>query len=98
LTEGFIWTLNTYQAIEKSSKNYNTIVMGPWSHMNGLAKQIGNINFGIVSGFFQKNIEAFAALLKQRRKQIAKAYVLILDLKRKPMMFGLQQTSLFGTR
>jgi predicted acyl esterase len=24
--------LNTYQAIEKTSKNYNTIVMGPWSH------------------------------------------------------------------
>jgi predicted acyl esterase len=24
--------LNTYQTIEKTSKNYNTIVMGPWSH------------------------------------------------------------------
>jgi predicted acyl esterase len=41
--------LNTYQAIEKA-KNYNTIVMGPWSHgdwaRNGAKAVIGNINFG----------------------------------------------------
>jgi predicted acyl esterase len=53
--------LNTYQ--QKTSKNYNTIVMGPWSHgdwaRNGAKAVIGNINFGdSISGFFQKNIEA----------------------------------------
>ena len=55
--------LNTYSAIEKSSKNYNTIVMGPWSHgdwaRNSEKQIIGNINFGdSISGFYQKNIEA----------------------------------------
>ncbi len=55
--------LNTYQAIEKTSKNYNTIVMGPWSHgdwaRNSEKQIIGNIKFGdSISGFFQKNIEA----------------------------------------
>jgi predicted acyl esterase len=48
--------LNTYQTIEKTSKNYNTIV---WSHgdwaRNGAKAVIGNINFGdSISGFFQK--------------------------------------------
>jgi predicted acyl esterase len=48
--------LNTYQTIEKTSKNYNTIVMGPWSHgdwaRNGAKAVIGNINFGdSISGF-----------------------------------------------
>ena len=55
--------LNTYQTIEKRSKNYNTIVMGPWSHgdwaRNSEKQIIGNIKFGdSISGFFQKNIEA----------------------------------------
>ena len=55
--------LNTYQTIEKKSKNYNTIVMGPWSHgdwARNFEKQIiGNIKFGdSISGFFQKDIEA----------------------------------------
>jgi predicted acyl esterase len=53
--------LNTYQAIEKSSKNYNTIVMGPWSHgdwaRNNASAVIGNISLGIAFGFFQKNIK-----------------------------------------
>ena len=55
--------LNTYQTIEKKSKNYNTIVMGPWSHgdwaRNSEKQIIGNIKFGdSISGFFQKDIEA----------------------------------------
>lgn len=77
--------LNTYHAIEKSSKNYNTIVMGPWSHgdwAHNSAKQlIGNINFGdSISGFFQKNIEAqfFRHFLKENGKgdsKLPEAYV-----------------------
>jgi hypothetical protein len=77
--------LNTYHAIEKSSKNYNTIVMGPWSHgdwaRNGAKAVIGNINFGdSISGFFQKNIEAkfFRHFLKEDGKgenKLPEAYV-----------------------
>ncbi|WP_016989732.1 CocE/NonD family hydrolase [Flavobacterium sp. ACAM 123] len=77
--------LNTYQTIEKTSKNYNTIVMGPWSHgdwaRNGAKAVIGNINFGdSISGFFQKNIEArfFHHFLKDNGKgenQLPEAYV-----------------------
>jgi putative CocE/NonD family hydrolase len=77
--------LNTYQAIEKSSKNYNTIVMGPWSHgdwaRNSASAVIGNIKFGdSISGFFQKNIEAnfFHHFLKDNGKgenKLPEAYV-----------------------
>jgi putative CocE/NonD family hydrolase len=77
--------LNTYQTIEKTSKNYNTIVMGPWSHgdwaRNGAKAVIGNINFGdSISGFFQKNIEAtfFRRFLKDNGKsqnKLPEAYV-----------------------
>jgi putative CocE/NonD family hydrolase len=77
--------LKTYQAIEKSSKNYNTIVMGPWSHgdwaRNSASAVIGNIKFGdSISGFFQKNIEAnfFHHFLKDNGKgenKLPEAYV-----------------------
>jgi putative CocE/NonD family hydrolase len=77
--------LNTYSAIEKSSKNYNTIVMGPWSHgdwaRDSQKQVIGNINFGdSISGFYQKNIEAnfFRHFLKENGKGVNKlpeAYV-----------------------
>lgn len=77
--------LNTYQAIEKSSKNYNTIVMGPWSHgdwaRNSATATIGNIKFGdSVSAFYQKNIEAnfFRHFLKNNGKgenKLPEAYV-----------------------
>ena len=77
--------LNTYQTIEKTSKNYNTIVMGPWSHgdwaRNSAKAVIGNINFGdSISGFFQKNIEAnfFRYFLKDNGKgenKLPEAYV-----------------------
>ncbi|MGO4816851.1 CocE/NonD family hydrolase [Flavobacterium sp. W22_SRS_FP1] len=77
--------LNTYQAIEKSSKNYNTIVMGPWSHgdwaRNSASAVIGNIKFGdSISAFFQKNIEAnfFRHFLKDSGKddnKLPEAYV-----------------------
>lgn len=77
--------LNTYSTIEKSSKNYNTIVMGPWSHgdwaRNSAKQVIGNINFGdSISGFYQKNIEAnfFRHFLKNNGKAeniLPEAYV-----------------------
>jgi putative CocE/NonD family hydrolase len=77
--------LNTYSTIEKTSKNYNTIVMGPWSHgdwsRNGAKAVIGNINFGdSISGFYQKNIEAnfFRHFLKENGKgqnKLPEAYV-----------------------
>lgn len=77
--------LNTYSTIEKSSKNYNTIVMGPWSHgdwaRNSAKQVIGNINFGdSISGFYQKNIEAnfFRHFLKNNGKgenTLPEAYV-----------------------
>jgi hypothetical protein len=51
--------LNTYSTIEKTVKNYNTIVMGAlesWRLARNSAKQvIGNINFGdSISGFIKK--------------------------------------------
>ncbi|TDE04000.1 CocE/NonD family hydrolase [Flavobacterium hiemivividum] len=77
--------LNTYQTIEKTSKNYNTIVMGPWSHgdwaRSSAKAVIGNINFGdSISGFYQKNIEAnfFRHFLKENGKgqnKLPEAYV-----------------------
>ncbi len=77
--------LNTYQTIEKNSKNYNTIVMGPWSHgdwaRNTEKQIIGNINFGdSISANFQKNIEArfFNHFLKDNGKGengLSEAYV-----------------------
>jgi uncharacterized protein len=77
--------LNTYSTIEKSSKNYNTLVMGPWSHgdwaRNSEKQIIGNINFGdSISGFYQKNIEAnfFRHFLKNNGKgenKLPEAYV-----------------------
>jgi uncharacterized protein len=77
--------LNTYQTIEKSSKNYNTIVMGPWSHgdwaRNSEKQVIGNIYFGdSISAHFQKNIEAnfFRHFLKNNGKgenKLSEAYV-----------------------
>ena len=77
--------LNTYQTIEKSSKNYNTIVMGPWSHgdwaRNTEKQIIGNINFGDnISVDFQKNVEAnfFRHFLKENGKgenKLPEAYV-----------------------
>lgn len=77
--------LNTYTTIEKNSKNYNTLVMGPWSHgdwaRNSAKQVIGNINFGdSISNFYQKNIEAnfFRHFLKNNGKgenKLPEAYV-----------------------
>ncbi|TRZ42616.1 X-Pro dipeptidyl-peptidase [Robertkochia solimangrovi] len=54
--------LETYKNIEARSKNYNTIVMGPWSHGDWARlrerQAIGNVYFGDnISQFFQENIE-----------------------------------------
>jgi putative CocE/NonD family hydrolase len=83
--EDLFGPLNTYSTIEKTSKNYNTIVMGPWSHgdwaRNSAKQVIGNINFGdSISGFYQKNIEAkfFRNFLKENGKsqdKLPEAYV-----------------------
>jgi putative CocE/NonD family hydrolase len=53
---------NSYQAIEKSSTNYNTLVMGPWSHGDWARvrerQAVGNVYFGDnISENFQKNVE-----------------------------------------
>lgn len=53
---------STYKSIEANSKNYNTIVFGPWSHGDWARTNdrqvIGNIHFGDdISDYFQKNIE-----------------------------------------
>lgn len=53
---------NTYKSIEANSKNYNTIVFGPWSHGDWARTKerqvIGNIHFGDgLSDYFQKEIE-----------------------------------------
>ncbi|MBC9795311.1 CocE/NonD family hydrolase [Sinomicrobium weinanense] len=54
--------LATYKNIEKRSDNYNTIVVGPWSHGDWARKKgrqaIGNVYFGDgISEFFQDEIE-----------------------------------------
>lgn len=54
--------LETYKNIEKNSNNYNTIVMGPWSHgdwsRTNERQAIGNVYFGSnISKFFQEEIE-----------------------------------------
>lgn len=83
--EDLYGALNTYSTIEKNTKNFNTLVMGPWSHgdwSQDSAKQIiGNINFGdSISGYYQKNIETkfFRHFLKDNGKgenNLAEAYV-----------------------
>ncbi len=52
---------NSYQTIEKSSDNYNTIAYGPWSHGDWarMAKRqaVGNIYFGDdINSDFQENV------------------------------------------
>ena len=54
--------LNTYGHIERNSSNYNTLVMGPWSHgdwsKETKRQAIGNVYFGDdISKFYQENIE-----------------------------------------
>lgn len=54
--------LETYKNIETRSSNYNTIVMGPWSHGDWARKSgrqaIGNVYFGdSISEFYRKNME-----------------------------------------
>ena len=54
--------IETYGNIEERSKNYNTIVMGPWSHgdwsRTDKRQAIGNVYFGDdISKFYQEEIE-----------------------------------------
>ncbi|WP_082591069.1 CocE/NonD family hydrolase [Sediminicola sp. YIK13] len=77
--------LTTYSTIEKQSSNYNTIVMGPWSHgdwaRNNKRQAIGNVYFGDdISKFFQENIESkfFNHFLKgegELESELPEAYV-----------------------
>ena len=67
--------LTTYKTIEKTSNNYNTIVMGPWSHGDWARTKerqtIGNVYFGDnISKFFQEEIETkfFNHFLKEDGK------------------------------
>ncbi len=53
---------NSYQAVEKNSSNYNTIVFGPWSHgdwsRNSERQAIGNVYFGDnISRDYQRDVE-----------------------------------------
>jgi putative CocE/NonD family hydrolase len=77
--------LTTYSTIEKQNSNYNTIVMGPWSHgdwaRNDKRQAIGNVYFGDdISKFFQENIESkfFNYFLKgegEQGSELPEAYV-----------------------
>ncbi|SHI99250.1 hypothetical protein SAMN04487911_10928 [Arenibacter nanhaiticus] len=77
--------LNTYAAIEKNSDNYNTLVMGPWSHGDWSREKkrqaIGNVYFGDdISKFYQENIESkfFNHFLKGESREaigLPEAYV-----------------------
>lgn len=77
--------LTTYSTIEKQNSNYNTIVMGPWSHgdwaRNDKRQAIGNVYFGDdISKFFQENIESkfFNHFLKgegEQETELPEAYV-----------------------
>ncbi|SHI77168.1 hypothetical protein SAMN04488096_104186 [Mesonia phycicola] len=65
----------SYKAIEENSKNYNTIVYGPWSHGDWarLSKRqaVGNVYFGDdISENYQKNVETtfFNYFLKEEGK------------------------------
>jgi putative CocE/NonD family hydrolase len=54
--------LSTYKAIEKNSSNYNTLVMGPWSHGDWARTRerqaVGNVYFGDnISETYQKEVE-----------------------------------------
>ena len=54
--------LETYSNIEKNSSNYNTLVMGPWSHGDWARARkrqaVGNVFFGEdISEFYQEDIE-----------------------------------------
>lgn len=75
---------NTYKTIEESSKNYNTLVFGPWSHGDWSREKgrqaIGNVYFGdSISSGYQKNIETkfFNRFLKNNGKEndLPEAYV-----------------------
>ncbi|MEJ1221731.1 CocE/NonD family hydrolase [Sediminicola sp. 1XM1-17] len=77
--------LTTYSTIEKQNSNYNTIVMGPWSHGDWSKKTkrqaIGNVYFGDdISQFFQEHIESkfFNHFLKgegEQETELPEAYV-----------------------
>lgn len=77
--------LETYKNIEKRSKNYNTLVMGPWSHGDWRRlkdrQAIGNVYFGdSISAFYQNEIETrfFNHFLKEEANgntQLPEAYV-----------------------
>ncbi len=66
---------NSYEAVEKNSSNYNTIVYGPWSHgdwARTIERQaIGNVYFGDnISRDYQRDIETnfFNKFLKENGK------------------------------
>ena len=65
----------SYKAIEENSKNYNTIVYGPWSHgdwaRSSKRQAVGNVYFGDdISENYQKDVETtfFNYFLKEEGK------------------------------
>lgn len=83
--EDLFGAFNTYKTIEKTSDNFNMLVMGPWSHgdwaRNSGRQAIGNIYFGdSLSNKFQKNVETvfFNYFLKNKNKEefdLPEAYI-----------------------
>jgi uncharacterized protein len=81
--EDLYGALNTYQTVEKNSKDFNVLVMGPWSHggWSGPSQgdKLGNIFFGSpTSDFFQRTMELpfFNHFLKGKGEQtLPEAYV-----------------------
>ncbi len=75
----------TYKNIEKNSDNYNTLVMGPWSHGDWARlserQAVGNVYFGDeISKDYQENIETkfFNHFLKEEgdnNSELPEAYV-----------------------
>ncbi|SRX54980.1 CocE/NonD family hydrolase [Aequorivita sp. CIP111184] len=66
---------NSYEAVEKNSSNYNTIVYGPWSHgdwaRTNERQAIGNVYFGDnISRDYQRDVETnfFNHFLKENDK------------------------------
>jgi hypothetical protein len=69
-----LWgALETYRAFERSAKNENVLVMGPWSHGGWARKdgdKLGDIEFGAkTSHWYRENVEApfFARHLKGKK-------------------------------
>lgn len=58
--EDMYGALRIYQATKKQNKNWNGLVMGPWSHGawgHSQFHQLGGVEFGLASKFFRDEVE-----------------------------------------